>query len=132
MHFIALYHTCRYSSVLSKHGDRIARDGQVCFSTWLFHGCAKHWEVSTDGVGPLGALIGWIQIVVCQMLISSCVVLFDLVMLSYFKFLPNHININYITTQHVHMYVHWASKVPLIIHFHNLLIINLVSLHIIS
>ena len=44
---------------LSKHSNKITRDGQVCFSTQFFLGHAKHWEVNTDGVWHLGALIGW-------------------------------------------------------------------------
>ena len=36
-----------------KYSDRIIREGQVYYSTWLFLGCAKHWEASTNGAGPL-------------------------------------------------------------------------------
>ena len=49
--------------MLSKH-IAIGRDGQVCFSTSVFLGCAKHREASTDGVGPpVGDLnrMTWIQ-----------------------------------------------------------------------
>ena len=42
MHFVAPYH--RYIHALSKHSDKITRGGQVCFSTWLFLGHAKHWK----------------------------------------------------------------------------------------
>ena len=72
----APYH--RYTYALSKHSDRITRDGQVCFSLQLFLGCAKHWESSTDGMGSLGdfnrmALIQNIS----QTLPLSCVVVCD-------------------------------------------------------
>ena len=42
MHFIAPYH--RYSHTLSKHSDRITRDGQVCFSILAFFLAVQNTE----------------------------------------------------------------------------------------
>ena len=60
----------------SKHSDKITRGGQVCFSTWLFLGHAKHWKASTDGVGPLGGFkkMAWTQMVSYMLAPSSVLV----------------------------------------------------------